>query len=331
MKRRMQGLSLVVAAGLVSCPALAQPARPPSSSAAAASRAESLFQEGMRAVAQKQWADAERKFLAAFALNPSYDVAANLGQTQFRLGKHREAAQHLAHAVKNWPLVGKKEPRVLAEKRLAQLRGLLGSLTIAVDVPGATVLVDGTEMGRSPLLMEVFVDPGSHVVEAKLEGYQDAKAVVEVGKGAKGSPSLKMVRVQEEQGPPPTATTAPPKRSIVPGIVVGGVALASFAVGIGLRVAGSAKHSRAVELSTALGAERRSCVKGASNFDVRCAELGEAASSSDRLRNAATGVLIGGGAAALASALYLVWPAQRVAVTPVTSGSGAGLWVTGEF
>jgi hypothetical protein len=339
MKRRIYVLALLSLAqvAVASGEAFAQPAGgAPAPQAEAGAKAEAFFQEGIRAVAQKQWADAEGRFLAAWALNPSYDVAANLGQTQYRLGKYREAAQHLAYAAKSWPLVGKKEPRELAEKRLAELRALLGSLTIAVDVPGATVLVDGTAIGRSPVEMEVFVDPGAHTVEAKLDGYDDAKVMVDVGKGAKASPTLKMVRralVQGEAAAP--ATPVVEKRPMWPAIVGGGVGGVLLIGGIAFTVASNGHRADSRSLQQQIDATGRGCVNGANG--VTCGKLDDALSKTDTARKVAITGYVGAGALVAGTVAYLWWPAPQkrtgadVRVLPMIGRVGSGLQLEGEF
>ena len=47
-------------------------------------------------------------------------------------------------------------------------RAETGPITIAVDLPGADVVVDGKVVGKSPLEDPVFVEPGHHTIEARL-------------------------------------------------------------------------------------------------------------------------------------------------------------------
>ena len=263
--QRIHGLQLVVVLGAAFTLASTAAAQTPASAPAPSAKAEDLFHEALRLVAQQQWPEAEQKFLAAWALNPSYDVAANLGQTEYRLGKHRDAAEHLAYAIRNWPLVGKREPRERAEKRLVEVRTLVASLKVHVNVAGATVLVDGTPVGRSPLDAEVFVDAGTHTVEAKLDGYADARAQVTVEKGATAAPALALER--PAPAPPPTGTgsAAPPpvpgaRRSVVPGAVMGGAAGVAVAVGVGLIVVGAQKRTSAETMAMSILAAHHSCV-----------------------------------------------------------------------
>lgn len=157
-------------------------------------KADALFREGVRFVTQQRWADAENKFLAAFALNQTYDVANNLGQTQYRMGKYRDAAEHLAYAVQHWPLIGKKDARDLALKRLDEVKKQVGALKVSINAQGAEVSVDGTTVGRSPLEVQVFVEAGPHLVIARLAGYDEARADVKSQKGEEQEVNLTLVK-----------------------------------------------------------------------------------------------------------------------------------------
>jgi len=168
-----------------------------------------LFREGNALVAQQKWAEAEAKFLAAWELSPTYDVAANLGHTQYRMRKLRDAAEHLAFAVRHWPLVGKREPRDLAATRLEELRKVLASATVKVNAPGAGVFVDGKRVGTSPIDREVFLDPGARTIEARLAGHEDAKQVVEATGGGKLSVELTLTATSAAVPAPVVTTSAP--------------------------------------------------------------------------------------------------------------------------
>src|SRR5690606_1389230 len=128
--------------------------------------------------------EAEAALESAWELNPTFDVAYNLGNTKYQLKKHREAAQHLSFALRNWPLlksVAKLKPT--AEQRLAESRAQVGAVTVAASAVGAEVLVDGQVVGRAPLEGELFVEPGEHQVEARLQGYAPTSQTVRVAKG----------------------------------------------------------------------------------------------------------------------------------------------------
>jgi PEGA domain len=308
----------------------------------AATKAEVLFQEGMRFIAQKQWADAEQRFLSAWALNPSYDVAANLGQTENKLGKYKEAARHLAYAIKNWPLVGKREPRELAEKRLMELRALLASLRIQVSAAGAMVSVDGAPVGRSPIEVEVFVDPGSHTVEGRLDGYDDAKVVVQAEKGSKPQVTLELVRTaplvpSSSSAPPPSTTPTPEPRGASVPLVVTGAVVAGLGVAVGGALFGVAggKASDADAQLAQMKATGTTCTSPP--MAGPCTTLHNLNTSSDTLHNAAIPLLVAGSAIGAGTLLYALLPRRQseptapVRVVPVAGPGGGGLWLRGAF
>lgn len=355
MRSAQRILLLVIVTSLGVAPAVAQPPAPqapaPSASASdATKKADELFREANRLVMEKQWAEAEVKFQAAWALNPTYDVALNLGQTQGRLGKSRDAAEHLAFAVRNWPLVGKREPREMAEKRLSELRQVLTALTIHVNAPGAGIFVDGRMVGRSPLESEVFVDPGTRTIEAKLVGHEDATQIVTASKGGAQTVTLSLVVTAPPASrvviatPPPSASAAPssgsgmPPRSKSAPLLGAGIGLA--AVGVGLGVAGLVASNNKSDTTTALTTQLTmrdgtgACKKPANASP--CADLRNAFIDVGSFRNLSVFGFALGGAAAIATITYALLPAkksdqQRVQATVTASPEGGGVVLRGKF
>ena len=357
--RSVQKISLLVlVASLGAAPAVAQPTPQAATGAAAVDdvrKADELFHEANRLVKAKQWAEAEVKFQAAWALNPTYDVALNLGQTQYRLGKSRDAAEHLAFAVRNWPLVGKREPREVAEQRVNELRQVLTALTIRVNEPGATILVDGRMVGRAPLDFEVFVDPGSRTIEAQLAGHEHAMQTVVASKGAAQTVMLTLTvpgavastapTASASAGPPPFASSTAPKP--LPGspgpstaliIASGMLAAGGLAAGIGFTVAANGKSSEAAGLREKLPG--RSGCPGTPNatFAADCSTLKSTLAEQSTMRNAALISFAAGGAFALVAAGLGVWKLKspttttgRVHVAPVLGAREGGILIGGAW
>jgi hypothetical protein len=118
---------------------------------------------------------------------------------------------------------------------------------------------------------------------------------------------------------------------LVPGLVLGGAAVAGFAAGTGLMVDSAGMRSTAQGLSNAILSAHHSCVPGAQNLDPQCPTVKSETMTSDTLHDAGVGVLIGAGALAVASGMYFLWPTQRVTIAPNVGTSGAGLLVNGSF
>ncbi len=86
---------------------------------------------------------------------------------------------------------------------LEELRQFVGTLAITTTPPAATIRVDGTEVGTTPLAEAVLVDAGRHVVEAALDGYETVRRDVEVAPLANVELALPLeVRTAEVPTPP---------------------------------------------------------------------------------------------------------------------------------
>jgi hypothetical protein len=291
---------------------------------AVATNQRELYDQGNKLYDQKKFAEAEAAYLAAWKVKKGYDLAANLGDVELLNGKARLAAEHLSYALREFPAGGKPALRQQLTKRLAEARQLVLAVHVEVNKPGAEVFVDGQSVGRAPIADDVFVDPAGCTVEAKLDGFVDAREAVSPAKG--GAANVKLTLVPK-----------PERRSVLPAVVLGGVAVVGLASGIGLLAAGGSKRSSAENLFNTILGDKKSCIATAANFDTRCTQLSEMSSSSDTLHNVGVGLLVGGGAAALATGAYLLWPAPKTTtgstwrVVPVVAETGGAILATGTF
>jgi|HubBroStandDraft_6_1064221.scaffolds.fasta_scaffold163497_1 hypothetical protein len=345
--------ALVLALACAGAPGSIARAEPPPPTAGARSmeavkQADVLFQKGNRLYADKKWGEAEAAFAAAWALNPSFDVASNLGAAQFQLGKYRDAAEHLAFALRQWPLIGGPTRRQIALDRLRECRKHVGALGIRASTAHVEVQVDGHAVGATPLDLEVFVEPGRHVVEGRLEGYEAARQDVDATAGAGMTVTLAMVATpavpavqapaKEEVGavvkkeevpvPPPVPPTLPVKeggwKPGLPVLVTGGaLAVVGLAVGVGLTVAANGKSADATAMRAGLGGQPMTCTPGLSTASSpSCGTLKSTLTAESTLSSAAVGSFVAGGACALITAGLGLWrfrtPSdQKVAVRVV--------------
>ncbi|MGK4007427.1 PEGA domain-containing protein [Sorangium sp. So ce1036] len=362
---------LLSAATLIAAPgvAAAQPAAPQETSASgdAAKRADALVDKAKRLYLGGKYEEAEATLMSAWELNPTFDVAYNLGNTKYQLKKHREAAQYLSFALRNWPLlksVAKLKPT--AEQRLAESRSQVGAVTVAVSAVGAEVLVDGQVVGRAPLEGELFVEPGEHQVEARLQGYAPASQTVQVEKAETAKVELAMTLLQSEateaapganagagesapaagsgalvaEQPPvaPVEPAAPPEeRNWVPVIALGVASVVGLGVGLGTTVAGSNVlddvHARRQAIRDAGG----QCTKPSAAFVDDCAELSGTGERVDMLGHVAGAAYVASGVLAAAALTYALWPrdeagaAGQPRVVATAHPLGAGVVVVGTW
>src|SRR5688500_10324938 len=100
---RSRLIAALVSLSACVCPVRMAQAQAPTPSASASpsgpahespqDRADALFLQGKAAAQAKNWDEAHRLLAQAWELKQSYDIASNLGQVAYLLGKHAEAAQ----------------------------------------------------------------------------------------------------------------------------------------------------------------------------------------------------------------------------------------------
>ncbi|WP_434045496.1 MULTISPECIES: PEGA domain-containing protein [Sorangium] len=366
---------LLTVATLIADPdiAAAQPAAPPAapgttpaSAADAAKRAEALVDKAKSLYLAGKYQEAEEALLVAWELNPTFDVAYNLGNTEYKLQNHREAAKYLSFALRNWPLlktVAKLKPR--AEQWLAESRAQVGALKVSVTVAGAEVLVDGKRVGRAPLEGEVFVDPGEHRVEAMHLDYEPSSQTVSVAKAGTAEVKLAITPVRREAqasagvktegggsatgaggvgpvaGPPAGSVEPPPpppeKRNWVPVIALGAASAVGLGVGIGMTVASNNASADGHAQADAILKAGGGCPDAPAAYSQACADLRSTASRVDTFGRAATVAYTASGVLAIAAVTYALWPrpgtkaSGKVRVLPETQVGYGGIVVQGAW
>lgn len=341
------GALLLGAAVLTSAPARSQ-STPAGSEAS--QHADALFRTGKELYKSGKLLEAYEAYRAAWRLKQTYDIATNLANTEFQLAKMRDAAEHYAFSIKNFPPTGGKAQLEAIKGQFDEVRRQVGALAITVNVEGAEVSIDGASIGRAPFVDEQYVAPGARTVVAKLSGYEPVKQTIQVAKGAAQPVTLTLVAVaaapsstgEPGAGPAVGTTVAPtrdraPARSIVPGVVLGGVAGAALVTGVALLIEGGLKRGDAHDVSDAIRSAQHSCVTGAGNFDPRCPQLNDTALSAGTFHNVGVGFVVGASAVAVGSAAYFLWPMltsrrpSALRVSPAMSATDAGLLFSGTF
>jgi tetratricopeptide (TPR) repeat protein len=309
-------------------------------------RATELYKKGNEFYDKGKFADAETMYRAAFELRQSFEIAGNLGDVEMIQGKPREAAEHLALALREFPPSGKPAQKEALRKRLRDAAGLIGTVKLTVSAPEAEILIDDKPLGKSPIEREIYVDRGDHVIEARLAGHEPAKEKITATTGSTHDVSLTLKKIEAPKPPPkpvePVATGSDaPKKNVM--IIIGGamVSVAAVATGVGLTVAANSAADDALAQKNAMNA------RGAPLCNNYLPSDNQTASECDALRgslsdqgsfsNTAVVAYIIGGLAATGTAVYAFWPAPKnrkstvVRPVPVVTGREGGLWITGTF
>src|SRR5690606_31230036 len=173
----------------VSLALLPQPAGAASSPEAARAdsteRARDLFERGIAAWDANQLEEALVLLTESWELSRSFDGGGSLGQVEELLGRHRDAAEHLHHSLRNFPVGESRELRANIEATLQKAMAQVGSVRVLVDEPQARLIVDGEDVGEAPGDGYVFVEPGAHTILARLGARTSETRTLEVQAGGK--------------------------------------------------------------------------------------------------------------------------------------------------
>jgi hypothetical protein len=314
------------------------PAKVEKAPSALSDKARELYEEGLRWAGERKWEKAHAAFLAAFTLTGHYQVAGNLGTVELEIGRYREAAEHLALALRGMMGAADVTPkeRAAVEEQLARATKQIGVLRVVVSVDGAEVLVDGRPVGAAPLAEAIYVDPGAHVVRARLDGYEAEERSVNVARGAAEDVSIELRKAQGVAAPGEESAL---RRYRTP-VLVGGGGLAALALGgaVVLTVVSNGDASDADDQLEALRAstkERYPCAGAAA--PAACMTVRASNEGSDSARNVAIALYATSGVALVGTAAY--WfvtrdrpkAEHRVRLDPRVSPDGVGIWAAGTF
>jgi len=208
-------------------PAVAQEKPPPGTSAETESRLASVLQQAQQARDSGRWADAAAAYSAALATPspeaiPGAERAALLGELglcELQLGKHRDAAEHLALGLAGRALLPLPLQRRFEDGR-RKAEAHVGTLYLGVNPPDAEVLVDGRSIGEPAPTHEVFLDAGRRTIRARLTGHADATVTLDVSAGKVQTLALELPRAPAEplaRSAPAPSAPAPPASSSLPG------------------------------------------------------------------------------------------------------------------
>ena len=307
------------------------------------------YREGYAAVQAKNWPEAYAIFERLWREAPTYDVALHLGHAEYNLGKKREAAEHLAFGVAHVPPGEAKEVAEGAKRALARVKEELCTITLIVDRAGAAVRVDGESKGTTPIDFEIFVDPGAHVIEATLAGYETATDKFEASQGEHRNVVLKLDPLPPGATPAGSgATTAPTPGEDRQGSSTGrtvalltgaGVTLAAGVTTLVFGLKGSSAANRADDArAEANRYGPNACGSPMAAPPGVCASIKDA--EDDRVaanRGANISLALTGVAAVATATMFFVWPrktaerAGAITIAPSATRDAGALFVNGTF
>jgi hypothetical protein len=149
---------------------------------AAKEEARAHFEKGVALVKEQAWAAALAEFLISRARFPTRAATNNAAFALRKLQRFDEALDMYELLLRDFPNLPPDE-HVAAQREVAELRGLVGTVEIAGAEPGAAIAVDGQARGEFPPLSPLRVGAGAHTVRLFKEGFEPVEARVDVAGG----------------------------------------------------------------------------------------------------------------------------------------------------
>lgn len=297
-------------------------------------QAASFYQQGNVEFEKKNWPAAESAYLKAWAITRTFDVAANLGEVEFHLGKMRETAEYLSYSLRTAPPSSKPAQRERTTHFLEQVKEKLGILRLRVNVEGASVSINGSPIAAEEVAHEIFVDPGTCTVVATRDGYIEARATIEAKAGSSSDVALSLdVKKSSAVVSDASVSGGASTPVLVTGGVVSGLAVVA---GVVFTVIANGKASDAdqqrKELMQAYGAP--GCT--GATVPPECDTLSNSTDARATMSNLAVWSFLGAGAVGAATVIYGLaapkhGPRQDVRVVPVVTGKSAGITIGGVW
>ncbi|WP_437682746.1 PEGA domain-containing protein [Sorangium sp. So ce131] len=217
--RRLRALSAALALSVAAGPALAQPAptraetaAPAGAEAAAPAGAEAAapaeeapiseavrqearlhFEKGIALLREEAWGPALAEFLLSRKLYPTRAATNNAGIALRKLQRYDEALDMFETFLRDFTM--SVAERAAAQREIADLRALVGTLDITNAEPGASIVVSGEDRGQYPPVKPIRVAAGPHVVRVFKEGYEPVEARVDVAGGQTITVNAKLRRL----------------------------------------------------------------------------------------------------------------------------------------
>ena len=173
-------------------------------------RGDRLLERGNIEGAFAEFEQALVDYQAAFEAYPDPQIFFPIAQAEQRLGRFVESLQHyqqLLEETKDLPA----ELRTRVQQSIIEVKRNLAAVMLEVEPAGAAILIDGKEVGRSPMSQPVFVEPGRHTYAVTREGYTPVEGTMDLppGKEMRRRISLKPMPVVVGQPTGPAAPSDP--------------------------------------------------------------------------------------------------------------------------
>ena len=140
------------------------------------------FERAVRLYQERAYDGALAEFQRAHELSPHFQVLFNMGQVHYQLNEYAEALRAFERYLREGGDQVTAERQRYVQGELAELRERVGTLVVQSEPSGASVLLDDTDVGPTPLA-PLTVDVGRHVLRVELPGHRSVVRKLHIASG----------------------------------------------------------------------------------------------------------------------------------------------------
>lgn len=163
--------------------------------------------------ATAQYERALAAYRAAYEAYPQPQIYFAIGNAEEKLGRYIDAHRHYKRLLEEASSAS-EELRAAVDERIQVALENLSVIYVKIQPEGARVFVDEEEIGVSPLVEPLILEPGPHRISVRKDGYTPNALEIETKRGDKLEESIELVEIPEveelEAAPPPRQALGPP-------------------------------------------------------------------------------------------------------------------------
>jgi hypothetical protein len=163
------------------------------------------FKSGVELYKEQKYTEALAEFERAYEISPHPLVLYNIAGCHRELSQYQQAVKFYKRFISEGKGQVPGPKLTTAQTELDQILARIARVTVTVSPDGATLLVDGQELGTL-VEMPIVLPPGEHRLVARMAGRTDAVRVIRVASGDELAVDLTTTEVPVTD---PTTTDAP--------------------------------------------------------------------------------------------------------------------------
>lgn len=208
---------IALAASVLSSASSVYAQAPSPAGAASAAAAKASMADGDKAAKNKDWRSAVASYDAANKAAPSEPALEALANAYYQLGDLGGAFSAYTEWMDKY---GAKTPakKKTVEARLQELTSKTGGVVITVSEPGAAIMVDGKQVGVSPLPGQLRLAAGAHSIKITKDGFLAFDQSPNVAAGTQTKIDAKLVSANAKTKVTVTEKTGKPIRVVIDGL-----------------------------------------------------------------------------------------------------------------